>query len=156
MTEKRSGHGTCIVGDYMYAACGDDGTNYLKSIERINIKAIINGTSDNIFWEVLDFRRNIPLEPSYQVLMTPLSGTSILIAGGACFYDQEIGDELKGKGVVLNLQSMQMREAFDDPGFQFLSNGNQVVPVFHGKKWPVAALVEDLDKELRIFTYSTG
>ena len=54
MNERRASHGTCIVADYLYAACGDDGINYLNSVERINIRAITDGAPD-IFWEVLTF-----------------------------------------------------------------------------------------------------
>lgn len=61
--------------------------------------------------------------------MAPIGNNSILIAGGASFYRYGDGDEVYGQGVILNLDSMQMSQVFDEasPNLFFMHSGNQVV-----------------------------
>ena len=77
----RQSNNSCSLGQCLYTFGGiDDNDKYLRSIERLDVKRLLEGKA--VSWDLIEPDCQA-FTPRYNIAVSPVSETEILVMGGS-------------------------------------------------------------------------
>ena len=155
LNQKRHSHSSCTLGDFIYVCCGYDGSLFLSSIERLNVKALhASRLAVPQDWAFLCLKQPLDSETfkgRRNTLFAPISDKDLIILGGM----GKLGR--MGSGYIVDIELMSMERVFDDMGFRFGTESNQCQPITLTQQvQQIAGLVTDQNNSMHLIAYKRG
>ena len=139
MNEEREHHSQCSIGDNLFVFFGFNGSGSLNSIEKINARAVINGSQTN--WELIEFKSKI--QPRSYTLAAKIDDFEIAILGG-----QSSKGNL-GEVLLFNTESSKVKKVVSSNSNTFQASLNRCMMSRKGQ-------IIGIDDNKRLIQFTKG